>query len=260
MYAPGWQVHALQRQEVDLTDYQTVRLLFEQDQPGLVIHCAALTRTTDCEHAPALAHKLNVDVTSVLADLAAHIPLVFFSTDLVFDGQQGNYEETAPPNPLNVYAETKLAAERHVLANPRHTVVRTSLNGGTSVSGNRGFNEELRRAWAAGQTLKLFVDEFRCPIPAMVTAQAIWALVRANQPGLYHLAGRERLSRWAIGQLLAERWRTLQPRLEPASLRHYPGPRRAPDTSLNCTKIHQVLPFRLPGFTEWLAANPDVVF
>jgi dTDP-4-dehydrorhamnose reductase len=260
MYAPGWRVRGLTRDQIDLTAYQTVRLLFEQDQPQLVIHCAALSRSPVCEQDPARARTVNVDVTAVLAELAADIPLVFFSSDLVFDGQQGNYDESAVPLPLNVYAETKVAAEACVLANPKHTVIRTSLNGGTSLSGDRGFNEEIRNAWQAGRTLKFFVDEFRCPIPALVTAQAVWALVGANQPGLYHLAGSERMSRWEIGQCLAARWPNLQPRLEPGSLRDFRGPKRSPDTSLNCAKIQRVLPFRLPGLLEWLEANPDVVF
>jgi dTDP-4-dehydrorhamnose reductase len=260
MYAPGWQVRGLTRHDVDLTDYQTVRLLFQQDQPALVIHCAALSRSTACEEDPALARKINVDVTALLSELAEPIPFYFFSTDLVFDGRQGSYAEDAAPRPLNVYAETKLAAESVVLANPRHTVLRTSLNGGTSLTGDRGFNEEIRRAWAAGRTLRFFTDEFRCPLPASVTAQAVWFLINTAPPGLYHLAGSERLSRWQIGQLLADRWPRLHPRMEAGSLRDYRGPQRSPDTSLDCAKIQAFLPFRLPGLAEWLAANPDVAF
>jgi len=259
-FAPGWQARGLQRTELDLTDVPAVRELFQRDKPGLLIHCAGLTKTRLCQQEPALARKLNVDVTARLAELAADIPLVFFSTDLVFDGGKGNYDETDSPNPLNIYAETKLAAERIVLANPRHTVIRTSLNGGASPTGDRGFNEEMRRAWQAGKTLKLFTDEFRCPIPAAVTAQAVWSLAAKDQPGLYHLAGRERLSRWQIGRLLAGRWPQLNPRLEAASLDDYEGPPRSPDTSLDSGKIQKLLPFPLPALTDWLAAHPDEPF
>ena len=259
-FAPGWQVRGLQRTELDLTDVPAVRELFQRDKPGLLIHCAGLTKTRLCQQEPALARKLNVEVTARLAELAADIPLIFFSTDLVFDGGKGNYDETDSPNPLNIYAETKLAAERIVLANPRHTVIRASLNGGASPTGDRGFNEEMRRAWQAGKTLKLFTDEFRCPIPAAVTAQAVWSLAAKDQPGLYHLAGRERLSRWQIGRLLAGRWPQLDPRLEAASLDDYEGPPRSPDTSLNSGKIQKLLPFPLPGLTDWLAAHPDEAF
>jgi dTDP-4-dehydrorhamnose reductase len=179
---------------------------------------------------------------------------------LVFDGREGNYDESAQPNPLSIYAETKVAAEQLVLANPAHTVVRTSLNGGVSPTGDRAFNEEMRRAWQAGKTLKLFIDEFRCPIPAPVTARAIWELVAQRKPGLYHLAGSQRLSRWELGQLLAARWPQLNPRLDPASRKEYDGPPRPPDTSLNSSKIQELLSFPIPGFVEWLQANPHEPF
>jgi len=250
----------LTRDQFDLTDFAAMRAAFQQQQPRLVIHCAALSRSPACQSNPAQARTINVEVTARLAELAADIPFFFFSTDLVFDGRQGDYDEAAPLNPLSVYAETKAAAERIVLMNPGHTVVRTSLNGGVSPTGDRGFNEDMRRAWAAGRELTLFTDEYRCPLPAAVTARAVWELVVRNEPGLFHLAGSERLSRWRIGQLLAARWPQLRPRLRPGSLRDYHGAPRAPDTSLNSDKIQRRLSFKLPGLTEWLAARPAEVF
>lgn len=258
--APEWEVVGLTRDRLDLADAAAVILLFCRQSPQLVIHCAALSRAAACQADPALARRLNVDVTTRLAKLAAGIPFVFFSTDLVFDGRKGHYRETDPPNPLTVYAGTKLDAEQVVLANPRHTVLRTSLNGGVSPTGDRGFNEELRRTWQAGRAARLFRDEFRCPIAASVTARAVWALIARNQPGLYHLAGSERLSRLQIGELLAARWPELRPRIEAGSLRDYSGPPRAPDTSLDCAKLQALLPFPLPGFTQWLAGHPDEPF
>ena len=258
--APQARVLGLTRRELDLTDETAVLHAFERDQPELVIHCAALSKSADCQANPALARKINVEATARLAALAAGIPFIFFSSDLVFDGRQGNYVESAPVNPLSVYAETKAMAEQIVLANPRHTVIRTSLNGGTSPSGDRGFNEELRRAWQQGRTVTLFTDEFRCPIPAAATARAVWELAARNQPGLYHVAGSERLSRWQIGELLAARWPQLNPKLKPGSLKDYQGAPRSPDTSLNSGKAQKLLSFHLPGLGEWLKANPNEPF
>jgi len=259
-YASQRRLIGLTRAQLDLTDFNAVREQFRAHKPQLIVHCAALSRSTACQENPSLARKLNVEATARLAELAADIPFIFFSSDLVFDGRQGDYDESARPNPLSVYAETKIAAEQFVLANPQHTVVRLSLNGGASPTGDRGFNEEMRRAWQAGKTLKLFVDEFRCPMPAIVTARAIWELVAQRKPGLYHLAGSQRLSRWQMGQLIAARWPQLNPRLEPASRKDYAGPPRPPDTSLNCAKIQKLLSFPLPGLGEWLMANPNELF
>ena len=245
--APDWRVRGLTRAALDLTDFAAVQRAIEADRPALVIHCAALSRSPECEANPALAQRLNVEVTRRLAELCATASLVFFSTDLVFDGRAGNYDESAVPNPLSVYGRTKAEAERVVLQHPRPLVIRTSLNGGVSPTGDRSFNEELCRAWRAGRTLRLFTDEYRSPMHASVTAQAVWELALAGATGVYHVAGAQRLSRWEIGQLVAARHPELAPRIEASSLREYQGPPRPPDTTLNCAKAQRRLTFRLPG-------------
>jgi dTDP-4-dehydrorhamnose reductase len=245
---------------LDLLDFKSVRAAFTRQNPRLIIHCAALSRSPACQAEPDLAWKLNVEVTRLLAELAAEARFVFFSSDLVFDGKQGAYQESAAVNPLSVYAESKVAAEQLVLKNPRHTVIRTSLNGGVSPAGDRGFNEEVRNAWIAGKKLRLFTDEFRSPIPAVVTARATWELALSDKPGIYHLAGAERLSRWQIGQILAKRWPEITPQMEPTSLTEYQGAPRPPDTSLNCAKAQALLSFPLPGLAEWLHANSNEPF
>jgi dTDP-4-dehydrorhamnose reductase len=93
-FAPRWRVRALTRADFDLLDFATVRREFSKDQPQLIIHCAAITVVSEAQKNPALARRVNVEVTKLLAELAAEIPLVFFSTDLVFDGRRGNYAET----------------------------------------------------------------------------------------------------------------------------------------------------------------------
>src|SRR5262249_48771861 len=147
-------------------------------------------------------------------------------------------------------AETKVAAEKIVLTNPRHLVIRTSLNAGKSPTGDRAFNEELRQAWQRGKSAKLFTDEFRCPIPAVITARAVWELLNQNATGPYHIAGAERLSQWEIGQIAAAAHPELHPRIEPASLQEYRGAPRPPDTSLNCAKVQPLLSFPLPPFSR----------
>lgn len=252
--APEWGVIELTRDRLDLTDRRAVEACFREASPDLIIHCAAASRSPWCAANPEAAYEINVEVTRHLATLAKAIPFVFLSSDLVFDGTQGNYRELDPVNPLNVYGKTKAEAERAVLSNPRHTVVRTSLNAGHSLTGDRAFNEVMEQAWQAGETLHLFTDEFRSPIPACVTARALWHLVRLDRPGLYHLAGAERLSRFQIGRLLAQASHTPNPKIEPRSIRDFKGSPRPPDTSLNSSKIEALLPFPLPRFSDWAAS------
>jgi dTDP-4-dehydrorhamnose reductase len=294
-FAPGWRVRALTRDQLDLLDFAAVRREFQRDQPQLVIHCAAITIVGDAQKNPELARRVNVEVTQLLAELAAEFPtdrsgdsaerrkftkpadggflpkaatpcparpsFVFFSTDLVFDGRKGNYTESDKVNPLHIYGETKVVAEEIVLKNPRHLVVRTSLNGGVSTAGNRAFNEQLRRSLqASAQGMTLFTDEFRCPIPAVETARAVWELVEKNCAGIYHVAGAEKLSRLQIGQLLIKRWPEVKTQIASGSAKDFPGPPRALDTSLNISKVQKVLAAPLPGLSKWLAANPGEKF
>ena len=259
--APAWSVKPITRANVDLSDFTAVERQFRADQPGLIIHCAAITAVADAQKNPALARHINLDLTALLAGLAVDIPFVFFSTDIVFDGKKGDYTETDPVNPLHVYGETKAAAEQAVLKNPRHLVIRTSINGGSTPSGNRAFNEQLRHSLQnAGEGMKLFTDEYRCPIPAVETARATWDLVGKNCTGLYHVAGAQKLSRWEIGQLLVQRWPGLEGRIQPGSARDFPGPPRALDTSLNIAKVQGVLTKPLPSLADWLAAHPAGAF
>lgn len=255
----SWRVRPLLRSDLDLTEAESVRRLFREEKPALVIHCAAMSRSTDCQINPALARMVNFEATKLLSELAADIRFIFFSTDLVFDGRKGNYDESESVNPLSIYAETKVEAEKVVLRNPGHTVVRTSLNAGPSLAGDRGFDEQLLRAWQAGQTTRLYTDEFRSPIAAEATAAAVWELLAKNQPGLYHLAGAERLSRWQIGQLLAASRADVEARYEPASIREYKGAPRAPDTSLDCGKIQKLLGRPLPRWSDWLQQGNSFV-
>jgi dTDP-4-dehydrorhamnose reductase len=253
-WAPQWEVRGITRQDVDLTDVGAVRRFWGDLHPDVVIHCAAQSRTRPCQQDPLLARRINVEATSLLAELAAEIPFLFFSSDQVFDGSKGWYVETDPVNPLNVYGETKAEAERIVLENPRHSVIRVGLNAGTSPTGDRSFVEDMRSS-VEGGTLTLFTDEFRCPLPAGMTARALWELIEQDRPGLYHLGGAERLSRWEIGQALTSWYPELTGQIEPGSVGAYVGAPRPPDLSMRCDKLQGLLSFPLSGLRTWLAGR-----
>ena len=256
-WAPDWHVQGLTRADLDLTDHANVERTWQSIKPATVIHCAALSRTKDCEQDPASARRINVEATAHLAQLSQDIPFIFLSSGEVFDGRTGWYGETDEPNPINVYGQTKLEAEQAVLQSPRHTVVRIVLTAGTSETGDRSFVEDMCRTAKAGKDVTLYVDEFRCPLPAGVIARVIWELVDLKQPGLYHLGGSERLSRWEIGQVLLPWYSELEGRLVEGSARNHIGSSRPADLSLRCDKIQNLLTFRIPGLREWLAGRTE---
>jgi len=251
-WAPGWAVRGLTRRDLELTDFPAVEAMWRKLNPQAVIHCAALSRTKDCEQDPEAARLANVRVTAHLSALSRAVPFIFLSSGEVFDGRRGWYEETDEAVPINVYGRTKLEAERIVLGNPTHSVVRIVLTAGTSEAGDRSFVEDMCRAARAGKDLTLYADEVRCPLPAGVIARALWDLLKAGRPGLYHLGGSERLSRWEIGERLLPYYPVLSGRLIRGSGRDHVGAPRPADLSLRCDKIQSLLSFRIPGFTQWL--------
>jgi dTDP-4-dehydrorhamnose reductase len=255
-WAPDFEMIPLGRGDFDLTDFTAVDERFRRDDPDGVIHCAGMSRPTDCEMDLAAARSINADATGHLAELFADRHLVYLSTDIVLDGCKGAYVEEDSPNPLNDYGRTKLAGEEAVRKHRSHTVVRLALNFGQSIQGDRAFNEQMHRQLAEGKAFSLFEDEYRTPLSAEVTARALWELTRHRVGGLFLLGGAEKVSRWQIGKALYERWGDLPGQIRPGSLKDYDGPPRAADLSLNCRKIQALLSFPLPGFHEWLAANP----
>jgi len=248
----GFSVVGLARADLDLTDFRAVRKRFEAEQPVGILHCAALSRSPACDADPVLAQRVNVEATRYLSELSCDLRFLFFSTDLVFDGRKGSYLEEDEVHPLTVYAETKVQAERVVRGHPKHQIIRTSLNYGHSLTADRAFNEDMVNAWRAGKTLKLFTDEFRCPLSVSITAAAAWELFRLGESGIWHVAGTERLSRWQIGELLAKRHPRLKPRMEPSSVKTFSGPPRSPDVALDSSKARSRLSTELPKFSVWL--------
>ena len=254
-WASGWNVHGVTRVDADLTDHSSVERLWQTIRPTAVIHCAALSRIKDCEQNPGLARRVNVEATTHLATLSADIPFLFLSSGEVFDGARGWYGEADEPRPVNIYGKTKLEAEHIVLQGPRHTVLRIVLTAGTSHNGDRSFVEDMCRAARVGREVLLYADEYRCPLPAGAIARAVWELLARDQPGLYHLGGRERLSRWEIGEALLPWYPELSHHLVKGSARNHTGAPRPSDLSLRCDKIQGLLSFPIPGFREWLSTR-----
>jgi len=197
-----------QARAFDLCKEAELESLLLEEFPQAVVHCAALPTIETCLADPAKAKALNTDVPRKLAQLCFHVgaKLVHLSTDTVFDGVVGNYQPTDQPAPLNLYGETKAAAEVEVLRYGREhaAVLRTSPIIGNSPGGDRGLHERLFLGWKEGRPAALFTDEIRQPVEVTNLADVTIELCeRANLSGLFHWAGNEALSRHEIGVRLA---------------------------------------------------------
>lgn len=194
----------------NLAEPQQVRELWQQVQPQAVLHLAAQSNTTQCQNQPSETEGINVRATGAIAQCCAEqgIALVFTSTDLVFDGQAPPYREGDAINPLNAYGQQKAKAEALVLRHwPQAIVARMPLLFGLGGVGPRNFMQQIVEALVQQTPVNLFEDEIRTPVSRETAVRGLLAAVdwatTGRHHGLLHLGGRERLSRYDLGQQMA---------------------------------------------------------
>jgi dTDP-4-dehydrorhamnose reductase len=228
---------------VDLADRRALSDALRAIRPQAVIHMAAISQPNQCETDGGRAAAVNVTATAVIARWCArhHRPLVFTSTDLVFDGTRPPYAEDAPPRPLNAYARQKVAAEAAIQAHhPQAVICRMPLMFGYGGPGAQGFAHEMVMAIAQERPIRLFTDEVRTPLSTDCAATALLAAL--NWPGgIYHLGGAERISRFAFGRRIAAQLGVGEAHLQPLRQAELPmAARRPPDVSLDNRKASNV--------------------
>jgi dTDP-4-dehydrorhamnose reductase len=189
----------------DLGDPQWVSAAFREVKPELLIHAGALASVEACRRDPEKARLVNTVATGQLVDLAgaARARMLQVSTDLVFDGEAGNYRECDTPSPLSVYGHTKRDAEVIVLMHPRHVVLRLSLLFGPTLTNRVAFFDQQLAALRAGSPLTFFDDEWRTPLSLATAARTLVTIALSDFRGLIHVGGPERMSRLEMGKRLA---------------------------------------------------------
>ena len=178
------------RADMDIADPASVAALLDDLQPWAVVNTAGYVRVDDAEREPAACERENTTGPAVLAAACAArgLPLLTFSSDLVFDGAKRTpYVESDPVAPLNVYGRTKAAAERRVLAaHPGALVARTSAFFGPWDEYN--FVMVALRELRAGRPFVAAEDATVSPtyVPDLVNAGL--DLLLDGERGLWHLA------------------------------------------------------------------------
>lgn len=222
--------------QVDLTQEDELVAALAAVQPDTIVHCAALSQPNQCELNPNSSFAINVAATQMLAKLSASegIKLVFTSSDLVFDGERGNYAEDDSVNPINLYGEHKALAER-VLSElcASFAICRMPIMFGTPSNGAASFIQGFLNKLNNQEPLQLFHDEYRSILHA---TDAVDGLIMAAEKvsGIIHLGGKERLSRYDFGLLLAENMGFPTALIHKSSQKDIVMPaKRAADVSLN---------------------------
>ena len=191
---PRHEVHAFDRDRLDVGDHDAVRQVVEPLGADAVLNFAAFTRVDDNETDAARAFRDNAlgPQHLALAARASGAVLLHVSTDYVFDGGKGApYDETDEPRQLSVYGRAKLAGERFVREiAPASFVVRVGhVYGG----GNDYLSHTVRRL-VTGETVGGLADRWGSPTFVGHLAERILPLVVSGRFGLYHLGGPEAAS------------------------------------------------------------------
>jgi len=240
---------------LDLADEDRVKKQVAALKPEAIVHTAAMTDVEECERDPVRANRVNFQATKNLARLGGGlgIPFVYISTDYVFDGKKGSYVETDPPNPVNVYGETKLLGEEAVRSCcPRSLVIRTSIFG-FNIQPKTGFVEYVMESLAKGEVITRFLDQFSTPIYTRDLGRFILELLDRGSTGLFHVGGGERISRYDFAVKVAETFCLSPAMIRPAPFRHLEGSAQRPrDSSLCSEKVESHLKMRLPSAKEGL--------
>ncbi len=193
---------AVGKETVNLAVTEKLREVIVPIQPDIIVNAAAYTAVDRAEADSELAHEVNQNASTVLADVAQELGalLVHISTDYVFDGTQSHpYIESDAPNPQSVYGHSKWLGEQGIRQNcTQHIILRTAWVYGAQGKGN--FVKTMLRLGAERSELRVVDDQIGSPTWAKDIGDAIASLIhhwstsdpaaQANICGTYHFTNR----------------------------------------------------------------------
>ncbi len=251
----GHELLALGHAELDITDAAAIRGRVEGFRPDIVINAAAWTDTAGCEAEPERAHLVNGEGARRLAEACARsgAALLQVSTNEVFDGEKDTpYAEDDEPNPINHYARSKLAGERHVRSIvERHYIVRTAWLYG---AGRTSFPEKIVQAARRLGALKVVTDEVASPTWTVDLARAIARLIEQPAYGLHHLTNGGYCSRYEWAKATLALMGLAHVPLEPTTQAEFGTLPRKPPFSALANRNAARLGIELPPWEEALRA------
>jgi dTDP-4-dehydrorhamnose reductase len=177
----------------DIVDFNVVQSLVTMHRPEVIINTAAYHNVPECELHPVRAFEVNAlgARNLALATESKGVRLVHISTDYVFDGSKSSpYTESDCPNPLNVYANTKLSGEyfiRSICKN--YMILRVSgIYGKTRCIGKgSNFINTMLRLFRDGQSIRVVTDEVLTPTSTVEISRQLETMLQENCQGVFHV-------------------------------------------------------------------------
>jgi len=228
----GYNIIKTTSKTMDITNSDVVTSFITKESPDIVIHCAAYTNVDGAESDLQCAENVNVIGTENVAKICGKkdIPLVYISTDYVFDGTKKEpYIPDDLPNPLNNYGMTKYEGEEVIRSLcKRYYIARTSW-----LYGIHGKNfVKTMLSLAAKPEIKVVNDQTGCPTWTCELANGILKLIKDNKHyGTYHICGSGHTTWYGFAKEIF-RQSGLKVNLKPCTTDEFPRPAKRPEYSV----------------------------
>jgi dTDP-4-dehydrorhamnose reductase len=252
----GLPVAAMSRAEMDITDSDSVRSVIRRVKPWAVVNAGGYVRVDDAEGDRIACYKTNTAAVKILAAETADagIPLVVFSSDLVFDGSKGGpYVESDRVSPLGAYGASKAAAEVRALSlHPEALVIRTSAFFGPWDEWN--FATTTLRSLIAGVPVAAASDSVVSPTYVPDLVNAALDLLIDGAKGIWHLANRGEISWSDFASEIASRAGLPSDLIRRARLSELGLAARRPLNSALASERAELLPSFTDALERWCSA------
>ena len=173
---------------LDITDPEAVRRTIREVRPDVVVHCAAWTAVDKAEEMPEVCRKVNAGGTENIAAVCEEmdLPMMYFSTDYVFNGQGTRpWEPDDPYEPLDVYGQTKAEGEEAVRKHlSRYWILRIAWVFGTN---GKNFIRTMLNLSKTHDTLRVVDDQIGTPTYTYDLARLVADMIGTDRYGIYHV-------------------------------------------------------------------------
>ena len=193
--------------KLDITNKEEVKKAVRKFNPRVILNCAAFTDVDKCETEREQCWKLNVDAVKnlIIASRINDTKIIHYSTDYVFDGKFGPYDETAIPNPISFYGRSKLASENALTTSGAdYAIVRTMVLYGLGVNVKPNFALWMINKLKDKEPINIVDDMFGNSTIADDLAYGSLKLIEKNGKGIYNIAGRDIESRFDFAMKMCD--------------------------------------------------------
>ncbi|HYG38253.1 MAG TPA: SDR family oxidoreductase [Cytophagales bacterium] len=240
---------------LDITNEGQVLSLVEETKPHYIINTAAMTNVDQCETDRNECWKLNVEAVKYLIEAAKSTKslLLHLSTDFIFDGTAGPYEEEAEANPLSYYGQSKLAAEQLIInSDIKWAIARTVLVYGIAHDMSRtNIILWVKKSLEEGKTINVVDDQWRTPTLAEDLAMGCYLIIKNEAEGIFNISGKDLLTPYQMALKTADFFKLDTSLINKTDSTKFTQPaKRPPRTGFVIEKAIRMLDYNPVSFEE----------